>query len=145
MLQKMADRGLFDGSVAVVQPIRDGLCDLLSSQNCCYNHIIRGAEGTERTYIDIISRCVKPYKDFESYLSLADNPDMRFIISNTTEAGIVFSENDKPSDTPPNTFPAKLTLLLKRRFDKSLNGFIILPCELIDRNGDNLKRCVLEY
>lgn len=141
----MADRGLFDGSVAVVQPIRDGLCDLLSSQNCCYNHIIRGAEGTERTYIDIISRCVKPYKDFESYLSLADNPDMRFIISNTTEAGIVFSENDKPSDTPPNTFPAKLTLLLKRRFDKSLNGFIILPCELIDRNGDNLKRCVLEY
>lgn len=145
MLQKMAYKGMFDGSVVVVQPIRNGLCDLLSSQNCCYNHIIRGAEGTERTYIDIISRCVKPYEDFEGYLSLADNPDMRFIISNTTEAGIVFSGNDSPLDAPPESFPAKLALLLKRRFDNKLGGFIILPCELIDRNGDNLKRCVLKY
>ena len=145
MIQKLCDRGAFEGKVVVVQPIEQGMCDLLTAQDCKYTHIIRGAEGVEVSKIDVISRCVKPYEDFESYLSLADIPSMRFIISNTTESGIVFNENDKVTDAPAVSFPAKLTLLLKRRFDKALGGFIILPCELIDRNGDNLKRCVLAY
>ena len=145
MLQKLNDEGLFCGSVAVVQPIREGLCDLLTAQNCTYTHIIRGAEGVEQTRIDVISHCVKPYEDFEAYLKLAENPDARFIISNTTEAGIEFRPSDRATDTPPESFPAKLTLLLKRRFDLGLQGFILLPCELIDRNGDNLKRTVLQY
>ena len=145
MLKKLNDKGLFNGSVAVVQPIQNGLCDMLSAQNCVYTHIIRGAEGVETTKIDVISKCVKPYDDFEAYLDLAKNPDARFIISNTTESGIVFSADDKPTDVPPKSFPAKLTLLLKRRFDLGLNGFIFLPCELIDRNGDNLKKTVLQY
>ena len=145
MLQKMNDAGVFDGSVAVVQPIREGLCDLLASQNGNYTHIIRGAEGMDQTLVDVISGCVKPYEDFEGFLALADNPDARFVVSNTTEAGIEFLPADKATDTPPKSFPAKLTLLLKRRFDGGLGGFILLPCELIDRNGDNLKRCVLQY
>ncbi|MBQ8441432.1 MAG: tagaturonate reductase, partial [Clostridia bacterium] len=78
-------------------------------------------------------------------LALAENPDARFIVSNTTEAGIVFRAEDKVTDTPPASFPAKLTLLLKRRFELGLKGFILLPCELIDRNGDNLKKTVLQY
>ena len=145
MLQKMNDNGSFSGSVAVVQPIECGMCDILEAQNCVYTHLIRGKEGVEKTVIDVISRCVKPYGDFEEYLALADNPDFRFIVSNTTEAGIAFSRDDKPTDKPPKTFPAKLTLLLKRRFDAGLSGFIFLPCELIDRNGDNLKKCILSY
>ena len=145
MLQKLNDNGSFNGNVAVVQPIREGLCDTLTSQDCLYTHIIRGAEGTERSVIDVISHCVKPYDDFEAYLALADNPDARFIVSNTTESGIEFRLTDKITDTPPESFPAKLTLLLKRRFDNGLGGFILLPCELIDRNGDKLRDTVLKY
>ena len=145
MLQKLSDIGEFDGSVAVVQPIDKGMCDMLTAQDCVYTHLIRGAEGVEISKIDVISRCVKPYDNFEEYLALADIPEARFIISNTTESGIEFKDSDKITDAPPATFPAKLTLLLKRRFDKGLKGFIFLPCELIDRNGDNLKKTVLQY
>lgn len=145
MIQKMNDNGSFDGNVVVVQPIKEGMCDMLTAQNCCYTHVIRGVEGVEKTVVNSISRCVKPYDNFEDYLALAENPDFCFVVSNTTEAGIVFSEEDKITDAPPKTFPAKLTLLLKRRYELSLPGFIFLPCELIDRNGDNLKKCVLKY
>ncbi len=145
MLQKINEKSDFSGNVVVVQPIETGMCDALSAQNCNYTHIIRGVEGVDKTVVDVISRCVKPYEDFDSYLALAENPDFRFVVSNTTEAGIVFSPIDKITDAPPKNFPAKLTLLLKRRFELGLDGFIFLPCELIDRNGDNLKKCVLEY
>ena len=145
MLQKVNEKSDFDGSVVVVQPIEKGMCDMLSAQNCVYTHIIRGIEGVDKTVVDVISRCVKPYEDFEAYLALADQPEMRFVVSNTTESGIVYSDEDKITDAPPKTFPAKVTLLLKRRFDSGLPGFIFLPCELIDRNGDNLKKCVLKY
>lgn len=145
MLQKLSDMGEFDGSVAVVQPIKNGMCDMLTAQDCVYTHLIRGAEGVEISKIDVISRCVKPYDDFEEYLALADIPSARFIISNTTESGIEFKDTDKMTDTPPEAFPAKLTLLLKRRYENKLPGFVFLPCELIDRNGDNLKKTVLQY
>ena len=142
MLQKVNESSEFNGSVVVVQPIEQGMCDLLSAQNCVYTHVIRGVEGVDTTVVDVISRCVKPYEDFNSYLALAENPDFRFVVSNTTESGIVFSAEDKITDAPPKTFPAKVTLLLKRRFELGLGGFIFLPCELIDRNGDNLKKCI---
>ena len=145
MIQKINDSTEFEGNVVVVQPIEQGMCDMLTAQNCNYTHIIRGEEGVETGIINVISRCVNPYRDFDEYLALAAQPEMRFIISNTTEAGIVFSDADKDTDVPPVSFPAKLTLLLKRRFDLGLDGFILLPCELIDRNGDNLKKAVLQY
>ena len=145
MLQKVNESSDFNGSVVVVQPIEQGMCDMLSAQNCVYTHVIRGVEGVDTTVVDVISRCVKPYEDFGAYLALAENPDFRFVVSNTTESGIVFSDEDKITDAPPKTFPAKVTLLLKRRFELGLGGFIFLPCELIDRNGDNLKRCILKY
>ena len=145
MLQKINNNSDFNGSAVVVQPIEMGMCDLLSAQDCIYTHVIRGIEGVETDIIDVISRCVKPYDDFDSYLKLAENPDFRFIVSNTTESGIVFSDEDKITDAPPKSFPAKLTLLLKKRYELGLRGFIFLPCELIDRNGDNLKACILKY
>ncbi len=145
MIQKMNDTTDFEGSVVVVQPIKDGLCDILSSQDCKYTHLVRGEEGYESSVIDVISRCVKPYDDFNTYLALASQPELRYVISNTTESGIAFVDTDKDTDTPPSSFPAKVTILLKKRFDQGLDGFIFLPCELIDRNGDNLKACILKY
>ncbi len=145
MIQKMNEKTDFEGSVVVVQPIEKGMCDMLTAQNCNYTHIIRGEEGVEKSVIDVISRCINPYRDFESYLALAAQPELRFVISNTTESGIAFSATDKMSDQPPASFPAKVTCLLHRRFELGLNGFIFLPCELIDRNGDNLKKTILQY
>ena len=145
MIHKMNESGEFSGNVVVVQPIERGMCDMLTEQDCLYTHLIRGAEGVETSVIDCISRCVKPYEDFDAYLALAKNPDFRFVISNTTESGIVFSAEDSFTDAPPKTFPAKLTRLLFERFKSGLDGFIFLPCELIDRNGDNLRRTVLQY
>ena len=145
ILQKVNAVSDFDGSVVVVQPIEKGMCDLLNKNDCCYTHIIRGVEGVEKSIIDVISRTVKPYDDFDAYLNLATNKDFRFIVSNTTESGIVFNGEDKMEDVPNVTFPAKVTLLLKRRYELGLPGFIFLPCELIDRNGDVLKKCILEY
>ncbi|MBQ8528976.1 MAG: tagaturonate reductase [Clostridia bacterium] len=145
MLQKVNDSSDFNGSVVVVQPIEQGMCDMLTAQNGVYTHIIRGVEGVDKTLVDVISRCVKPYEDFAGYLALAENPDFRFVVSNTTESGIVYSDEDKLTDAPPKTFPAKVTLLLKRRYELGLPGFVFLPCELIDRNGDNLKKCILKY
>lgn len=145
MLQIVNEKTDFDGKVVVVQPIEKGMCDMLSEQNCEYTHICRGLEGIETKKINVISRCVKPYDDFEGYLALAENPDFRFVFSNTTEAGICFDENDKLEDKPAKKFPAKLTQLLKKRFDLGFSGFVFLPCELIDKNGENLKKCVLKY
>ena len=145
MIKKVNDTTDFNGGVVVVQPIEQGMCDMLKKQNCVYTHICRGLEGVEYQKNDVISRCVKPYDEFEEYLKLAENPDFRFVISNTTEAGIVFLDEDKITDTPAKSFPAKLTQLLKRRFDLKLGGFVFLPCELIDKNGENLKKCILQY
>ena len=145
MIHRINKSSDFNGSVVVVQPIEAGLCDMLTEQNCVYTHLCRGVEGVETDVIDVISRCVKPYESFHEYLKLAENPDFRFVVSNTTESGIVFSSDDKITDAPPKSFPAKLTLLLKKRYELGLGGFIFLPCELIDRNGDNLKKCVLQY
>ena len=119
MLHRINNSSDFNGNVVVVQPIEQGLCDMLSAQDCVYTHLCRGVEGVETDVIDVISRCVKPYEDFEGYLALAENPDFRFVVSNTTESGIVFSAEDKLADSPAKTFPAKLTQLLKKRFDKS--------------------------
>jgi len=145
MLQIVNESTDFNGSVVVVQPIENGMCDMLTSQDCKYTHICRGSEGVDTRKIDVISRCVKPYEDYNSYLALAEIPTMRFIVSNTTEAGIVFSNEDKATDTPPVTFPAKVTQLLKKRFELGLNGFVFLPCELIDKNGETLKKVILQY
>lgn len=145
MIQKMNEQTDFEGSVVVVQPIEKGMCDMLTAQNCNYTHVIRGEEGVETSVIDVISRCINPYEDFNAYLALAAQPEMRYVISNTTEAGITFSDKDAITDAPPTSFPAKVTKLLLRRFELGLDGFVFLPCELIDRNGDNLKRCVLQY
>lgn len=145
MLQIVNEKTDFDAGVAVVQPIKEGMCDTLTVQGCVYTHICRGAEGVNVRKISVISRCVKPYDSFGEYLALADNPNFRFVISNTTEAGICFDSRDSFDDRPAASFPGKLTQLLYRRFKNGLGGFVFLPCELIDKNGAALREAVLKY
>lgn len=149
MLQLLNEETDFSGSAVIVQPLPEGMCDTLQKQDCVYTHVMRGLwEGrpvVEAKRIDVVSHTVKPYDDYEAYLALADNPDFRFVVSNTTEAGIVYEAGDKLADAPQHTFPGKLTALLWRRYSKGLPGFIFLPCELIDKNGETLKECILRY
>ena len=146
---KLNEKGVFEGKVVIVQPIEKGMCDMLMEQNCEYNLYLRGIENgevvNERTHIDVISRCVNPYREYDEYIKLAENPDFRFIVSNTTEAGIEYLGTESFNDRPAKSYPAKLTQLLYHRFELGLKGFILLPCELIDNNADNLKECVIKY
>lgn len=148
-LDTMNKNGLYDGKAVIVQPRAGGKCALLNAQECKYNLYLRGIENgeirNEHTFVESISRGVDPYKNFEEYMYLADNPDFRFVVSNTTEAGIKFDESCTFDDKPCKSFPGKLTQLLYRRYKNGMEGFIFLPCELIDNNGDELKKCVLKY
>ncbi len=149
MFQLLNEQSRFNGSVVVVQPIEKGMCKTLEEQNCIYTHVMRGLsdgkEVVDKKIIDVISRCVNPYEEYNRFLELAHNPDIRFVVSNTTEAGISYHEGDKLTDRPPKSFPAKVTVLLYERFKAGLDGFIFIPCELIDNNGENLKKIVLKY
>ena len=149
MIDAMNKQGLYSGNIVVVQPIEQGMCEMLDKQDCIYTHIIRGIvdgkEKVEKTVIDSISRTVNPYKDYQAYLDLAKNPDFRFVISNTTEAGISYEKEEMLTDRIQKSFPAKVTVLLYERFKNNLDGFVFLPCELIDKNGSTLKKIVLQY
>lgn len=148
-IDKLNKDNLFDGKIVIVSPTDSKQIDVINSQNGKYNLYLRGIENgkeiCERTEINSISRGINPYKDFDGFLSLAKNPDFRFIISNTTEAGIAFSADDKLTDRPAKSFPAKLTQLLYERYKSGLKGFVIFACEMIDNNAKELEKCVLKY
>ena len=148
-IDAMNKQGIYDGKTVIVSPTDSGAVESINSQNGRYNLILRGIENgrevCERTEIESVTRAINPYADFDGFLSLAKNPDLRFIISNTTEAGICFDEGCKLTDRPAGSFPAKLTQLLYERYNNGLNGFVILACELIDDNGKKLEKCVLDY
>ena len=142
MLQKTNEAGLMNASAVIVQSTEGGGADRLNGQNCLYTQVLRGAEGESRTVVDSISRCLRARQDFEAFMALADQPEMRFIVSNTTEAGICDAPGERLTDAPCASFPGKLTQLLYRRYQRKLPGFIILPCELIVNNGGILKSIV---
>ena len=153
LVDVMNEQGLFDGSVVICQPIKAGLCDLINEQNGIYTLMLRGrenGEATEKTrVIKSVSRCIDPYRDFNALLEIARSEDLKIIISNTTEAGIVFSEADKFEDTPPASYPGKLTRFLFERFThfkgSDESALYLLPVELIDNNGTELKKCVKQF
>lgn len=146
---KLQEKGLYEGKIVVVQPIEKGMCQMLADQNCEYNLFLRGIQDgqvvNEHTHVTSISRALNPYTQYEDYIALVTNPDLRVIVSNTTEAGIEYLGTESLEDMPPKSYPAKLTQFLYKRFQAGLKGFILLPCELIDNNGDNLKECILKY
>lgn len=153
IMHKMNEKANFNSSVVIVQPLANGMIDMLNEQDGLYHVNLQGLDKGEAVdsidLIDVVSRCLNPYSQFDAYLQLAENPDMRFVISNTTEAGIAFDPNCKLDDAPAASFPGKLTQLLYHRF-KTFNGdlskgLIMLPCELIFHNGTELKKCIEQY
>ncbi len=153
IMHKMNEKANFNSSVVIVQPLANGMIDMLNEQDGLYHVNLQGLDKGEAVdsidLIDVVSRCLNPYSQFDAYLQLAENPDMRFVISNTTEAGIAFDPSCKLDDAPAASFPGKLTQLLYHRF-KTFNGDLskgltMLPCELIFHNGTELKKCIEQY
>lgn len=143
----------FNTKVVLCQPIAQGLSKMINDQDGLYTLYLRGFEGgkkvNDKRIISAVSRCLDPYADFQSLLDCAHNPDLRYLASNTTEAGITFDDTCKFEDAPPASFPAKLTRFLYERYNVlgtvKGKGFVILSCELIDNNGKELQKCVHEY
>lgn len=153
MVDLMNEKAGFNGSVQIIQPLENGMAHQLNAQDGLYHVVLNGLKNGQAQQImrliTAVNGVIDPYKDIESFLNTAKNPDLKFVISNTTEAGIAFDPQDHSPATLPRSFPGKLTLLLHQRF-KHFNGdpskaLTILPCELIDKNGHELKKVVLQY
>lgn len=153
IVSNMNEKTDFNSSVVVVQPIEKGMVEALESQDCLYHVNLQGLENGEviNSYrlVDVISRALNPYTNFDSFLQLAEQPEMRFVISNTTEAGIAFDPSCRLTDAPAASYPGKLVQLLYHRYkhfngDRS-KGLIIFPCELIFLNGHKLKEVIRQY
>lgn len=149
----MNEKAGFNAKAVLCQPIPQGLSDLINSQEGLYTLYLRGFEEGRRVnnkrVISCVSRCIDPYADFQALLDCAGNGDLRFIVSNTTEAGIAFDPSCGFEDAPPTSFPGKLTRFLYERYlrmgEEPGKGFVILSCELIDNNGKELQKCVELY
>lgn len=149
----MNEKAGFNSKVVLCQPIAPGLADMINEQEGLYTLYLRGFQDgqkvNQKRIISCVSRCLNPYQDFEAVLACADNPELRFIACNTTEAGIAYDPACRFTDVPANSYPGKLTQFLYRRFQtfgkEAGKGFIILACELIDDNGKELEKCVLQY
>ena len=143
-----------NAGIVVVRPIDSEFPPSLNTQEGLYTTIIRGLntlgeEVSDARVIRSLNREINIYQDFESYLALARDTNIRWIFSNTTEAGISYIASDRFSDTPPASYPAKLTRLMYERFTHfggaADKGWVLLPCELIDYNGEALQELVLRY
>ena len=145
----LGKQGLYDGKIVIVSPTDSKTVETINAQGGVYHLMLRGIENgreiCETTKITSVSRAVNPYRDFDAFLGLAKNPDLRFVISNTTEAGICYEPACAFGDRPASSFPGKLTQFLFERYRLRLGGLVILACELIEDNGRALKACVLRY
>ncbi|MEO8395543.1 MAG: tagaturonate reductase [Chloroflexota bacterium] len=139
----------FASSVVIIKATPQGSYDDLIAQDNLYHvrlhDLVDGQPVAHTQLITCVSRTVNPYADTDSFLSLARQPEIRFIVSNTTEAGIAFDPAARLEDRPSANFPAKLTSFLYERYRSGAAGCILLPCELIESNGDQLKQFVLQY
>ncbi|MBQ7371812.1 MAG: tagaturonate reductase [Blautia sp.] len=156
-IDMMNEKAGFNSKVVLVQPIANkgdfSLADIINEQEGLYTLYLRGFENNQKVndkrIISCVSRCLNVYSDYEKVMACAENPDLRYIACNTTEAGIVYDPSCKFEDKPPVSYPAKLTQLMYRRFQtfgkEEGKGFVILSCELIDNNGQELRKCVLQH
>ena len=152
MIDIMNERGTFDGNIAIVKPIEFGSLEQFGKQDCNYTVLLRGksdeGEYIEKRVITSVADAVDSYGEYERYAAYAKLPSLRFIVSNTTEAGIVYDESDSIELCPPKSYPGKLTKFLYERFVEfdgaADKGLVMLPVELIDDNGITLRKCVME-
>lgn len=152
MIDIANESGKFDGDIVLIKPIEFGSLDMFHEQDCQYTVSLRGIVDGEAKVVNrvitSVTDAVDAYNEYEKYMNLAKIDTLRFVVSNTTEAGIVFDETDKFDVEPPKTFPGKLTKFLYERY-KYFNGaadkgLVMLPVELIDDNGIMLKKCVMQ-
>ena len=150
MLDIANEKGVFGGSIAIVKPIAFGNLDSFYAQDNFYTVILRGKENgktvNDSRIITSVSKVLDCAEDYDEYMALASLDTLRFVVSNTTEAGIVLDDKDN-FDGLPNTYPGKLTKFLYERYTvfsgEKDKGLIILPVELIEDNGKKLRECVL--
>ena len=141
----------WNGKCVLVQPIAQGLTQLINEQEGLYTLYLRGTENGEKVdrkrVISSVSRCINPYEaeGFASMMELAVSDDLEYVVSNTTEAGIVYDPACNKDDMPCSSFPGKLTQVLYKRWQAGKSGLVILSCELIDNNGKELLKCVNQY
>ena len=141
----------WNGKCVLVQPIAPGLAKMINEQDGLYTLYLRGSENgrkvDDKRVISSVSRCLNPYEkdDYEKMMAVAASEDLEIIVSNTTEAGIVYDPACRKDDCPPSSFPAKLTQVLYHRYQAGRKGILMLACELIDDNGKQLLRCVNQY
>ena len=152
IIQDLNDKGAINADVAVVQPMPFGRVKELADQNGLYTLRLEGIDNGKQVktsrVIDVIGDCINPFTEYEKFLKYGESEELEVIISNTTEAGIAVDPTDTDFSVCPKSYPGKLLALLKRRYDKfngdAGKGLAIVPCELIDNNGDELYRCLTE-
>ncbi|MBR3991285.1 MAG: tagaturonate reductase [Clostridia bacterium] len=153
MIDEANEKGVFDGNIVLVKPIEYGNLDLFREQDCFYTAVLRGRENGETVsaprLVTSVARAVGSVEDYAEFMALARGEDLKIVVSNTTEAGIAFSPDDRLDMEPPATYPGKLTKFLYERYtffggdeDK---GLMILPVELIENNGGALYDCVTKF
>ncbi len=141
----------WNGKCVLVQPIAPGLANMINEQEGLYTLYLRGSEAgkkvDDKRVISSVSRCLNPYEQagFDAMMEVAVSDDLEIIVSNTTEAGIVYDPACQFTDVPASSFPGKLTQVLYKRFEAGKKGVIMLACELIDNNGKALLKCVNQY
>lgn len=153
IIDKLNEDTEFNGDVQIVQPISKGMGDLINEQEGLYHVVLNGLRDgkpvREMRLIQSVRGVINPYEDLDAYLRTAEIPDLQIVLSNTTEAGIVFNPEDTNPEILPASFPGKLAIWLYRRF-RFFNGapdkaITIIPCELIDRNGGKLREVIIQY
>ena len=141
----------WNGKCCLVQPIPMGLTELINRQEGLYTLYLRGTENGQKVdrkrVISSVSRCLNPYEKegFDAMMAVAVSKELEYVVSNTTEAGIVYDPACLLTDTPCASFPGKLTQVLYKRWQAGGSGLVILSCELIDNNGKELQKCVNQY
>ncbi|MDM5359088.1 tagaturonate reductase [Peribacillus sp. ACCC06369] len=155
MIYECNKQGHFLGSIAVTQPrpAGKGKIEELKRQDGLYTLLLRGFHQGEKVehpeIISVFSKVIDPYDEWMEFLTLSENPALEFVVSNTTEAGIKYQPIPLEEGVPIESFPGKLTAFLYRRYlhfnGDAEKGLIMLPCELLERNGDSLKECVLKH
>jgi tagaturonate reductase len=149
IIDVMNEKTNFNGAVQIIQSVSQG--NALNDQQGLYHVVVNGLKKNkpfnETRLVSCVVGAMSPGKNMTDFLKLAENPDLEFVISNTTEAGIVVEEADLSIDELSSTFPGKLTQLLYQRFQtfKGTKPLIIIPCELIASNGEELKQAILQY
>lgn len=153
MIDDLNGRGLLQSQVLVVQPIRQGLAAQLNAQDGLYTVLVRGTENGKVVeaprVVTAICRALDPYANWSDLVASFQSEELRFILSNTTEAGIAYVGEVFDAGRCPESFPAKIATLLHARFlavgGRRERGLVFVPCELIDRNGTQLRECVLKH